>query len=329
MTAVPLDTEELSLVTAGEASEPGSPLPTTGDPYDAPPGGGLQRLIVSAMVLIPLAAGAFAVYWFWSHGIGWLDLGLAIGMYIFTGLGVTVGFHRLLTHGSFRPRRWLKVILAVAGSMALEGSVISWVCQHRRHHVYSDRPGDPHSPYRPGARLAGRLKGLWHAHTGWLFRKNAVDAARWGPDLLADRDIAFISAATPVWMVASLAVPFGIGYAVSRSLFGGFLALVWAGLVRVLVLHHATWSVNSICHVFGRQPFRTRDGSRNVPALALVSFGESWHNAHHAFPGLARHGVDPWQLDPAASVIRAFERVGWVAEVRWPKAELLNRRRRP
>jgi stearoyl-CoA desaturase (delta-9 desaturase) len=297
------------------------------DPFAAPPGGLVQRAIVAALVFVPLVAGAFAVFWFWSHGIGWLDVGLAVGMYLFTGFGITVGFHRLLTHGSFRPRRWLKVTLAVAGSMALEGSVISWVSQHRRHHVYSDRPGDPHSPVRPGSRLADRIGGLWHAHAGWLFRKNVVDAERWSPDLLADKDIRFISATAPVWMVASLLIPFVVGWAVTQSLFGAFLALVWGGLVRVFVLHHATWSINSICHAFGRRAFRTKDESRNVPALALISFGESWHNAHHAFPGLARHGVDRWQLDVSAAMIGLFERAGWAAEVRWPKPELLNRRR--
>jgi stearoyl-CoA desaturase (delta-9 desaturase) len=287
----------------------------------------LQRSIVAGIVVIPFAAGAFAVYRFWSHGVGWLDLGLAFGMYVVTGLGVTVGFHRLLTHGSFRPRRWLKVILAVAGSMSIEGSAISWVSQHRRHHVYSDRSGDPHTPYRPGAKLIGRVEGLWHAHTGWLFRRNAVDAERWSPDLLADKDIRFISATSPLWMAASLVIPFVIGWAASRSLLGAFLALVWAGLVRVLVLHHATWSINSICHAFGRRPFRTKDESRNVPALALLSFGESWHNSHHAFPALACHGVDRWQLDVSAAIIRLFERFGWAADVRWPRPELLGRRR--
>jgi len=316
----------MNVATSGTLPE-SSGIEATLDPYPAPPGGALQRAIVSALVLLPLAGGVFAVIWFWSHGIGWFDLGLAVGMYLLTGFGVTIGFHRLLTHGSFRPRRWLKVVLAVAGSMALEGSVISWVSQHRRHHVYSDRPGDPHSPVVPGTTRVDKLRGLWHAHAGWLFLRNKVDAERWSPDLLADKDIRFISATAPVWIVASLVIPFAVGWIVTQSLFGAFLALVWAGLVRILVLHHATWSVNSICHVFGRQPFRTRDESRNVRVLALLSMGESWHNAHHAFPGLARHGVDRWQLDPSAGMIGMFERFGWAAEVRWPKPELLDRRR--
>jgi len=296
--------------------------------FDATATGGMvQRAVVTAIVFTPIAAGVLALVQFWSHGIGWFDLGLAIAMYVVTGFGVTIGYHRLLTHGSFRPRRWLKIVLAVAGSMAFEGSIISWTSIHRRHHVYSDRPGDPHSPVRPGNRLADRIGGLWHAHAGWLFQRNRVDAQRWSPDLLADKDIAFISSTTPAWMVASLVIPFALGWAVTQSLWGAFLALLWGGLVRIFVLHHITWSINSVCHVFGRQPFRTKDQSRNVPLLALVSFGESWHNAHHAFPALARHGVDRWQLDPSASAIALFERLKWASEVRWPRPELLARRR--
>ncbi len=295
--------------------------------YATTSGGVLQRAVVTALVLTPIAGGVLTLVRFWSHGIGWFDLALAIAMYVVTGFGVTIGYHRLLTHGSFRPQRWLKIVLAVAGSMAFEGSAISWVSIHRRHHVYSDRPGDPHSPVRSGDRLLDRIEGLWHAHVGWLFQRNRVDGQRWSPDLLADKDIAFISSAAPAWMVASLAIPFALGWAVTRSLWGGVLALLWAGLVRVFLLHHITWSINSICHVFGAQPFRTKDQSRNVRALALVSFGESWHNAHHAFPALARHGVDRWQLDPSAIAIALFERFHWASEVRWPRPELLNRRR--
>lgn len=295
--------------------------------YATTPGGPLQRAVVTALVLTPLTAAVLALVRFWSHGIGWFDLGLAVVMYLVTGFGVTIGFHRLLTHGSFRPRRWLKIVLAVAGSMAFEGSAISWVSIHRRHHVYSDRPGDPHSPVRPGGRLVDRIRGLWHAHAGWLFRRNRVDAERWSPDLLADKDIAFISSTAAMWMVASLVIPFALGWVVTQSLWGALLALLWGGLVRVFVLHHVTWSINSICHVFGRQPFRTRDQSRNVRLLAVVSLGESWHNAHHAFPALARHGVDRRQLDLSASAISLFERLHWASEVRWPRTELLDRRR--
>ncbi len=295
--------------------------------YAATPGGLLQRTVVATLVLLPIVAGVLALVRFWSDGIGWFDAGLATVMYVVTGFGVSIGYHRMLTHGSFRPRRWLKILLAVAGSMALEGSAISWASIHRRHHVYSDRPGDPHSPVRPGNRIVDRIGGLRHAHAGWLFQRNRVDAERWSPDLLADKDIVFISSMGPVIMAASLLLPFGLGWAVTQSLWGGLLALLWGGLVRVLLLHHVTWSINSICHVFGRQPFRTKDQSRNVGLLALVSFGESWHNAHHAFPALARHGVDRWQVDLSAGAIALFERWQWVSDVRWPRAGLLDRRR--
>jgi stearoyl-CoA desaturase (Delta-9 desaturase) len=319
--------------TAPDTTQGGASVDTaTVDPpaallYATTPGGMLQRAVVSALVLTPLAGGVFALVEFWSHGIGWFDLGLAIAMYIVTGFGITIGYHRLLTHGSFRPRRWLKILLAAAGSMAFEGSAISWTSLHRRHHVYSDRPGDPHSPFRAGNRLTDRFGGLWHAHAGWLFQRNRVDAQRWSPDLLADKDVAFISSTAPAWMVVSLVIPFGLGWAVTRSLWGAFLAVLWGGLVRVVLLHHVTWSINSICHIFGRQPFRTKDQSRNVRLLALVSLGESWHNSHHAFPALASHGVDRWQLDPSASAIALFERLKWASDVRWPRPELLNRRR--
>ncbi len=318
----PLAPEAVQAALATSAETPAGAMP-----YSTTPGGVLQRVAVAALVLVPLAAGFLALAELWSHGISWFDVSLAVVMYVITGFGVSIGYHRMLTHGSFRPRRWLKIALAVAGSMAFEGSAISWASIHRRHHVYSDRPGDPHSPVRPGNLLADRIGGLWHAHAGWLFQKNQVDAQRWSPDLLADKDIARISAMAPALMAASLLVPFALGWMVTQRLSGAFLALLWGGLVRVLLLQHVTWSINSICHVFGRQPFRTKDQSRNVPILALVSFGESWHNAHHAFPALARHGVDPRQLDLSASMIAFFEHMSWVSEVRWPRAELLDRRR--
>lgn len=326
MTTVPVRTvlspapEDASAEAANVEVRPGVPCATT-------LGGVLQRAVVASLVLGPVAASVLALVEFWSHGVSWFDLGLAITMYVVTGFGVTLGYHRLLTHGSFRPRRWLKIVLAVAGSMAFEGSAISWASIHRRHHVYADRRGDPHSPVRRGDRLGDRIGGLWHAHVGWLFQRNPVDAQRWSPDLLADKDIALISSMAPAWMVASLAIPFALGWAVTQSLRGALLALLWGGLVRVLLLHHVTWSINSICHVFGRQPFRTRDRSRNVWLLALVSFGESWHNAHHSFPALARHGVDRWQIDVSAGAIALFERLKWASEVRWPTPALLDRRR--
>lgn len=289
--------------------------------------GRVQQLSALGLVLAPLVAVGYGGVVFWHHGIGWLDLILAVVLYLITGFGLTVGFHRMLTHGSFRPTRALKVVLAVAGSMGVEGSVFTWVAQHRRHHAYADRPGDPHSPWRYGTGLMPQLKGLGYAHVGWFFAANPSEPERWIPDLLADPDLAFISRTAALWSVLSLAIPFAVGWVATGTLAGASLALLWAGVVRMAVLHHVTWGVNSIAHMFGGHPFRTRDRSVNVPLLAIVSLGEGWHNGHHAYPTLARHGVDPGQIDSSAALIRVFERLGWATEVHWPTPSRLEARR--
>ena len=254
---------------------------------------------------------------------------LAVALYAISGHGVTIGFHRLFAHRSFKARRPLKIALAVAGSMAFEGAVIGWVANHRLHHTFADRPGDPHSPALHGSGVIARLRGLGHAHMGWFFGPPAMAESRYAPDLLADRDLRIISRLFPLWCVVSLALPFGLGWAWGGGLASAGTALLWAGGVRICVLHHVTWSINSVCHAFGRRPFATRDQSTNVAALAVVSMGESWHNAHHAFPALARHGVDRGQHDSSAALIRLFERVGWAQDARWPDVARLDERRTP
>ena len=240
--------------------------------------------------------------------------------YGITGLGVTIGFHRLLTHRSFTAVPALRVALAVAGSMSFEGPVIGWVAIHRRHHAFTDRPGDPHSPYRYGTSLAGQLRGLAHAHAGWLLRDDPTPPERYAPDMTADRSMRAISAAFPALCALSLALPFGAGWLIGGTWRTALLGLLWAGLVRVTVLQHVTWSVNSLCHVFGNRPFATRryDRATNLWPLALVSFGESWHNMHHSDPACARHGAEPGQIDISASVIRVFERLGWATRCTGP-----------
>jgi stearoyl-CoA desaturase (Delta-9 desaturase) len=216
--------------------------------------------------------------------------------------------------------------------MSFQGAAIGWVATHRRHHAFADRPGDPHSPYRYGTSLAGQLRGLAHAHAGWLLRDDPTPARRYAPDLTADPAIRAISAAFPAWCALSLALPFGAGWLLGGTWRAALFALLWAGLVRVTVLQHVTWSVNSLCHVFGSRPFATRrhDRATNLWPLALVSFGESWHNMHHSDPGCARHGADPGQIDISAAVIRLFERLGWATAVHWPvPARLTARRRHP
>ena len=283
----------------------------------------VPRVVTGLLVAGPVAAVAIAVPVLWGHALHARDVVLAAVLYAVTGHGVTVGFHRLFTHRGFTPHRTLKIALAVAGSMAVEGSVITWVANHRRHHVHSDQPGDPHSPHVSTSGPHGPVRGFVHAHVGWLFAADTTSAERYAPDVLRDRDLTIVSRLFPLLALASLTLPFLAGWARSGSLVGGLTALVWAGLVRMALLHHVTWSVNSICHMVGRRPFATNDRSRNVPALALVSFGESWHNLHHAYPTSARHGVLPGQVDSSAGLIRVFEKVGWARNVRWPTADRL------
>jgi stearoyl-CoA desaturase (Delta-9 desaturase) len=287
----------------------------------------VQLVSAFLVVALPLAAVAVAIVIFWSHGIGWLDLGLGVGMYLVTGIGLSVGFHRLFSHRSFVPARWLKVTLAIAGTMGVEGSLTSWVSQHRRHHAFTDRAGDPHSPTPDGPGVGHQLRGLWHAHAGWLFVHNEVDAERWSTDLLADPDLAFVTRTVVLWTVLSFLIPTVIGWLVIGTIKGALLAGLWGGVVRVAVLHHVTWSTNSLCHTFGQQPFGNKDRSTNFAPLALLSFGDAWHNTHHAFPRSARHGVEAGQLDIAAATIKVFERFGWAADVHWPRQAVMNRRR--
>lgn len=289
----------------------------------------LQVAVTLLLVVGPMAAVVLGVWLAWGHGVGWLDLILMAVFYVFTGLGVSLGYHRGLTHRSFTAVPALRVTLAVAGAMAFEGDPISWVAIHRRHHAYTDRPGDPHSPYRYGTGPVGQVRGLLDAHVGWLFRNDPTPAERWAPDLLAEPAIVRVARWFPALAVMSLALPFTLGWAITGSLTGGLLALLWAGLVRVALFQHVTWSVNSLCHVLGDRPFRTRtyDRATNLWPLAVPSFGESWHNAHHADPTCARHGVDPHQLDISAEVLRLMERVGWVSDVRWPTPDRLAAQR--
>jgi stearoyl-CoA desaturase (Delta-9 desaturase) len=230
--------------------------------------------------------------------------------YTLTGLGITVGYHRLFTHRSFKTTRSLRAVLAVLGAMAVEGPVIEWVSTHRKHHRFSDAEGDPHSPHlHPAQGWRGKLRGLGHAHVGWIFRgQDQANPARYAKDLLADKDLCFISRTFPLWVAVGLAVPFGLGYALTGTLVGALTGLLWGGTVRIFLLHHVTFSINSLCHCFGRRPFSTGDESRNLAWLAPLAFGESWHNNHHAFPTSARHGLHLRQLDPGAWLIAGLER---------------------
>jgi len=323
--------------TAADAPSPGTSADYDGATPFTDDGGlpgtfaGRARAGVTVLIVgVPFAGLGVAVWLAWGRGLHLDDILLALVFYVITGLGVTVGFHRLLTHRSFTAAPALRVALAVAGSMSFEGDVIGWVAIHRRHHAFTDRPGDPHSPYRYGTSPAGQLRGLVHAHLGWLLRDEPTSPERYAPDLTGDSSMRAVSAAFPALCVLSLALPFGAGWLIGGSWRTALLGLLWAGLVRVTVLQHVTWSVNSLCHVFGSRPFATRryDRATNLWPLALVSFGESWHNMHHSDPACARHGAEPGQIDISAAVIRGFERLGWATDVHWPVAARLAARRR-
>ena len=278
-------------------------------------------------VVVPFLAIIAAVPLLWGYGLSSADAVMALVAYIVTGLGVTVGYHRYFTHGSFKARRGLRIALAVAGSMAAEGSVTQWVADHRRHHAYADRVGDPHSPWRYGTSVGALFKGLLHAHVGWLFKREVSNRERFAPDLLADRDMRVVDRMFMPLVALSLLIPALIGGLVTGTWAGALSGLFWAGIVRMGLLHHVTWSVNSVCHVLGERPFVSKDKATNFWPLAILSFGESWHNSHHADPTGARHGVLRGQIDPSARVIWLLERLGWVRDVRWPDAARLAAKR--
>ncbi|MBI1759628.1 MAG: acyl-CoA desaturase [Actinobacteria bacterium] len=286
-----------------------------------------EQIMLYILVLVPFLALLAAIPVAWGWGLGWRDMVIAFAFYLLSGLGVTIGFHRYFTHGGFKARRPLRIALAIAGSLAVQGPVIRWVADHRRHHQFSDKDGDPHSPWRYGTSLRALSKGMGHAHMGWLFGRERTNEERFTPDLLADRDISRADHLFGVWLAVSLLLPALIGGLWAMSWTGALTAFFWASLVRISLLHHVTWSVNSVCHVIGERPFEARDRSTNFWPLAIISFGESWHNSHHADPTCARHGVLRGQLDISARLIAIMERFGWVYDVRWPARARLAARR--
>jgi stearoyl-CoA desaturase (delta-9 desaturase) len=290
------------------AAPPPPPPPSTRGGHEP------EQVLTAALVVVPLALTIWALSHVWSSPPSVLDLGLALGMYALTGYGVTVGFHRLFTHRSFRAVRWLRITLAICGSMAFQGPLVGWVADHRRHHAFTDRPGDPHSPHLERGALR-RARGPLHAHVGWLFRHDPTDPQRYARDVRNDPDLRRISDLFPLWCVVSLGIPFGLGWAIGGSLHNAWTALLWAGLVRVALLHQVTWCINSLCHLVGARPHATGDRSTNIAPLAVLSMGESFHNNHHAHPSSARHGTDPGQRDSSAALIALFARAGWASHV--------------
>jgi stearoyl-CoA desaturase (Delta-9 desaturase) len=262
-------------------------------------------------VAIPVIAFVASIVLLWHKAVGWLDLGVMAALYVVTGLGITVGYHRLLTHRAFQTSKPIQYAFAIFGSMSVQGPVLHWVADHRKHHAHTDEEGDPHSPHLAGKGVIGAIKGLWHAHVGWLFSlKDRAEPERYARDWLEDPGMRVIDRLFFLWLGLGIAVPFAIGFAARGTVIGGLQCALWAGAVRIFVLHHATFSINSVCHFFGRRMFATEDESRNVFWLAPLSFGESWHNNHHAFPRSAFHGMRPTQIDPGGLVIRVLEKLG-------------------
>jgi stearoyl-CoA desaturase (delta-9 desaturase) len=286
----------------------------------------LDQVLLFLFVAVPFAALIAAVPILWGWGLTWRDAVIAIGMYVITANGITVGFHRYFTHRAFGAKRWLRLSLAVAGSMAIQGPVVQWVADHRKHHRFSDREGDPHSPWRYGRTARALTKGFFYSHVGWLFDWEKTSETRYAPELVKDKAIRRVSRTFPVWVALSVLVPPLVGGLWSWSWTGALSAFFWGSLVRIALLHHVTFAINSVCHITGRRPFRTKDHSRNVWWLAILSMGESWHNFHHAEPTSARHGVRMFEIDTSALLIKLMERLRWVYDVRWPDAATTRRR---
>jgi stearoyl-CoA desaturase (delta-9 desaturase) len=290
---------------------------------------------MGSAILFPFVGFVAAIVLAWQFGLmGWLYLAMLIGGWIVTGTGITIGFHRLLTHRSFETYRWVKLVWMTCGALSVEGSPLVWCAVHRRHHELSDQPGDPHSPHLHGPGAWNSLRGLWYAHCGWLFTGYWTEPQmqRYVPDLLADPAMVVVDRMYYLWVLASLAIPAAIGGLAGGELGtwswqGALLGLLWGGLARIFITHHITWSINSICHMFGRKEYEASDDSRNNLLCGLLGFGEGWHNTHHAFPTSARHGLAWWQLDTSWLIIRGMQAVGLAWDVKLPTERQLAAKR--
>lgn len=281
-------------------------------------------------VVLPFLGCLTAIAVLWRYGfMGWPYLALLIGGWLASGLGITVGFHRLLTHRSFETYGWVRMFWMALGALSVEGSPLVWCAVHRRHHEYSDLPGDPHSPHLHGEGIWASIRGLGYAHVGWLFTGywSSPDMERYIPDLLTERPLLLVNRLYFLWVIVSLAIPTAIGGLIEGSWRGAALGLLWGGLVRIFITHHITWSINSICHVFGRRDFEVTDDSRNNWLCGIFGLGEGWHNNHHAFPTSAQHGLLWWQLDASWFVIRAMQALGLAWNVRVPSERAMASRR--
>jgi stearoyl-CoA desaturase (delta-9 desaturase) len=295
-----------------------SPPPAGPGSRALPEVGGRADMVANiAVTVVPFLLVLLAAAESWNGWLHWQDLVVFVVTYIPIGFGVTVGYHRLFTHRSFKTSPAMRALWGVLGSAAVEGPVIEWVAYHRKHHAFSDEDGDPHSPHvGHGGGWRGALRGLWHAHVGWVwFSDVRAEEERYAPDLMKDGVVRFVDRTFLLWVLAGLALPFGLGVALTGRVSGGLTGLLWGGAVRVFLCHQLTFSINSLCHYFGRRAYATGDESRNLAWLAPFTLGEAWHNNHHAFPTSARHGLERWQLDFSALLIGAMERAGLVWDV--------------
>jgi stearoyl-CoA desaturase (Delta-9 desaturase) len=278
-------------------------------------------------VVLPFCGLVAAVALLWGRGCDRLQLEIMTVMYLITGFGISVGYHRLFTHRSFDTWPWLRATMAIFGSMAVQGVMVTWVAQHRRHHQFPDSEGDPHSPHVREKGTGGLLGGFWHSHVGWLFKPDSPELHKYVQDLRRDPVLRRISSLFIFWAILGLVIPALAGGLLTHSWFGALLGLIWGGLVRIFLVHHVTFSVNSVCHIWGSRPFRTEDESRNNVLFGVLALGEGWHNNHHAFPTSARHGLQWWQLDLSYVVIRAMALLGLAWNVKLPAAHALERKR--
>lgn len=312
--------------TANPAAEPAAAWT---DPPEAP---ALHKLWMLASVVVPFAGFVAAIIGMWLHGwMGWLYLNMLLAGWLLTGLGITIGYHRLLSHQAFETYRWVRIFWMMMGALAAQKSPIEWCAVHRRHHALSDRPGDPHSPHRYGGGWRNAVKGFAYAHVGWLFTGYLpwTDQNHYVPDLLEDRTARWIQRYYEAfWIPLTFALPAAIGGVATQTWEGAWLGLLWGGLARVFLLDHITWSINSVAHLFGGRDYEVKDRSRNNVALALLGFGEGWHNNHHAFPASARQGLRWWQFDLSWIVIRAMQLLGLAWNVKLPGEHALARGRK-
>jgi stearoyl-CoA desaturase (delta-9 desaturase) len=287
----------------------------------------LQQMTMFISVVAPIGGLVAAIIIFWHRGpasVGWPEIIAMLGMYALTGYGVTIGFHRLLTHRAFDTHRFTRLFFAICGSMAAQGAAIRWCATHRRHHQSSDHDGDPHSPHLHGDGAFALFKGMWHAHMGWLFHRDEPDMAKSVADLLADPAMVFIDRFYFLWVFLGLLIPGAIVGLWTGTWGGAISGTIWGGLVRICLMQHVTWSINSVCHVWGGRPFQTSDHSANNWICAVLALGEGWHNNHHAFPTSARQGLRWWQFDSSWIIIRTIGALGLARNIRTPSASAMQ-----